>query len=95
MALVDIAFNVNATIVQKVEIIHPTATPEEIASGLESGQLQTTISHQGLDTIGTTITEVESGIIIARIKEQHVEGPHEFYSFNHREVEDDETELEN
>lgn len=79
--LAEIGFNLNATITQKINILRDDITPEQIASALESGAMQTTIAHDGIETIGTTITETETGRIVARIIEQRVCGEHEIHTF--------------
>lgn len=94
LCLSKIAFNINAVMEQTIMIINPHYSPEMVVDGLESGQLQTTVSHQGLDTIGTTITETETGVIVARIREQSVTGQHEIYDFNISDPDFDQNEID-
>jgi ABC-type molybdate transport system substrate-binding protein len=54
MSQVEIAFSVEGSVKQTIEIINPAYTPEMIVSGLASGKLATTIQEGGsVDVVAT------------------------------------------
>ena len=74
-------FNLNGIIRQEVTIVAKDLTPEQLADGLERGIFQTSIAHDGVETVSTTITETNTGMIVARINKQTVigEADHDYY----------------
>lgn len=76
-------FQFTGFIRQRLRIIESGWSEEGVIAGLESGRLATTISHDGVETHGQTVTDSETGVIIARIEAQRaIADSHEFSNFN-------------
>ena len=74
-------FQISGMIRQKIMITRKGWTEEMVIEGLNDGRVETTIGHDGVETAGETITDLE-GNIIGRIQLQRsVEGM-SFHNFN-------------
>lgn len=74
-------FHISGMVRQKIIITAKGWTEEMVIDGLNSGQLETTIGHDGIETGSETITDCE-GLIIARISKQRAVEGMVFHNFN-------------